>query len=189
MTGTQAEGRRQTIHRNDQEAEIITEIDMMTIQDIIGILRMKEIVDTIADQTMITIAILEIGRILIDEMIEIIGTNLSSEIPDQIIVISEEVIPTNMIEIMVAIDTMRLVKGNKLDIMMTVGIKVETTVGTIETIMITVVALSDRINSVHQDPPDKMSNDLQKDRRLTMRIHSGILDGKEWKCRKRPTHW
>ena len=152
----------------------------MTPQDIIDILRMKEML-TIAAQTMITIAVLEIGRILIDEMIEIIGTNLS-EIQDQTIVI-EEVIPTNLIEIM-AIDTTRLVKGIKIDIMI---------IGTIMAIdlhrMITVVALSDRINSVHQDHPDKMSNGLQKDRRLTMRIHSGILDGKEWKCRKRPTHW
>ena len=152
----------------------------MTSQDIIDILRTKEML-TIVAQTMITIAVLEIGRILIDEMIEIIGTNLS-EIQDQTIVI-EEVIPTNLIEI-IAIDTTRLVKGIKIDIMI---------IGTIMAIdlhhMITVVALSDRINSVHQDHQDKMSNGLQKDRRLTMMIHSGILDGKEWKCRKRPMLW
>jgi len=41
----------------------------------------------------------------------------------------------------------------------------------------------------HPDQLDRMSKGHLKDPRLTMKTHSGIPDGREWKCRKKPKLW
>merc|ERR1712156_909000 len=40
-----------------------------------------------------------------------------------------------------------------------------------------------------QDQLDRMGKGLLKDPRLTMKTHSGIPDGREWKCRKKLMLW
>merc|ERR1712051_1023493 len=45
------------------------------------------------------------------------------------------------------------------------------------------------IGKGHQGHLGKKNQGLLKDPRLIMTTHSGIPNGKEWKCRKKLTHW
>merc|ERR1711934_1190034 len=45
------------------------------------------------------------------------------------------------------------------------------------------------IGKGHQGHLGKKNQGLLKDPRLIMMTHSGIPNGKEWKCRKKLTHW
>ena len=41
----------------------------------------------------------------------------------------------------------------------------------------------------HRGHLGRKNRGLQKDPHLIMTTHSGIPNGKEWKCRKKLTHW
>ena len=45
------------------------------------------------------------------------------------------------------------------------------------------------IGKGHRGHLGKKNRGLQKDPHLIMMTHSGIPNGKEWKCRKKLTHW
>merc|ERR1712008_149629 len=75
---------------------------------------------------------------------------------------------------------------NDVMIMMNVGM----TAGmTVEIVVIAVIRNGPMIVKGHRGHLGKKNQGLLKDPRLIMTTHSGIPNGKEWKCRKKQKHW
>ena len=55
--------------------------------------------------------------------------------------------------------------------------------------VMTAEMIAGMIGKGHQGHLGKKNQGLLKDPRLIMTTHSGIPNGKEWKCRKKLTHW
>ena len=73
---------------------------------------------------------------------------------------------------------------------MTAGMTTGMTAGMIIEIVVTAVIRNELMTvKGHQGHLGKKNQGLLKDPRLIMTIHSGIPNGKEWKCRKKLTQW
>merc|ERR1712129_433857 len=60
---------------------------------------------------------------------------------------------------------------------------------TIEIVVIEVIRNGPMIGKGHRGHLGKKNQGLLKDPHLIMTTHSGIPNGKEWKCRKKLKHW
>ena len=60
---------------------------------------------------------------------------------------------------------------------------------TIEIVVIEVIRNELMIGKGHRGHLGKKNQGLLKDPHLIMTTHSGIPNGKEWKCRKKQKHW
>merc|ERR1712210_150760 len=76
---------------------------------------------------------------------------------------------------------------NDVMITMIVGMTGEMTVGM--TVAMIIGMITGMTGKGHRGHLGKKNRGLQKDPHLIMMTHSGIPNGKEWKCRKKLTHW
>ena len=77
----------------------------------------------------------------------------------------------------------------EMTVAMTGGMTAEMTAGMTTVSVMTAEMTAGMIGKGHRGHLSKKNQGLQKDPHLIMTIHSGTPNGKEWKCRKKLTHW
>merc|ERR1712037_458820 len=77
----------------------------------------------------------------------------------------------------------------EMTVAMTGGMTAEMTAGMTIVSVMTAEMIAVMIGKGHRGHLGKKNQGLPKDPRLIMMTHSGIPSGKEWKCRKKLTHW
>ena len=77
----------------------------------------------------------------------------------------------------------------EMTVAMTGGMTAEMTAGMTIVSVMTAEMTAGMIGKGHRGHLGKKNRGLQKDPHLIMMTHSGIPNGKEWKCRKKLTHW
>merc|ERR1711962_1212555 len=160
--------------------EIITDLTMITIttvkangQNLTVVIETIEIIMKIIGQVVgviIGMTMIGIGEAMTRIMTENITTNMK---------IHEEVEET---DIKAKVDSKIREVETDIGIIMIIGIGIVVGIDP-EIGMIGVIIIG------HPDQLDRMSKRLLKDPRQTMKTHSGIPDGREWKCRKKLMLW
>ena len=77
----------------------------------------------------------------------------------------------------------------EMTVAMTGGMTAEMTAGMTIVSVMTAEMIAGMIGKGHQGHLGKKNRGLQKDPHLIMTTHFGTPNGKEWKCRKKLTHW
>ena len=77
----------------------------------------------------------------------------------------------------------------EMTVAMTGGMTAEMTAGMTTVSVMTAEMTAGMIGKGHRGHLGKKNQGLLKDPRLIMMTHSGIPNGKEWKCRKKLTQW
>ena len=154
--------------------EIITDLTMITIttvkangQNLTVVIETIEIIMKIIAVVGVIIGMIMIG--IGEAMTRIMTENITTNMK-----IPEEVEET---DIKAKVDTKIQEAGTDIGITMIIGIGVGIDLG------IGMIIIG------HPDQLDRMSKGLLKDPRLTMKTHSGIPDGREWKCRRKLMLW
>merc|ERR1711956_28570 len=146
----------------------------------------KEII--IVDQTTMiaTTTVKEIGQILIGrskgELLRILG--VTGIMTNDVMTMMNVGMTVEMTVGMTAAMIIGMIAG------MTAEMTAEMTAGmTIEIVVIAVIRNELMIGKGHRGHLGKKNQGLLKDPHLIMTTHSGIPNGKEWKCRKKLKHW